>query len=337
MGPEMANLERGDIDVVFQQLRIRHPRIAEVTKKFNSARKTKRLAPYTPKRYVEFFAESHTGKSTAVQTYLEDVVVPEVIAEGLFPADMPKELIAMQQTRVIHVTLTEKATRKSLYSDILRRLGDDRAEHGDHTILRKRVTSFLGDKSVELLILDEIQHLSVGMVRQVEGRRTRGLQTQGTDVSDALKKIMIDGLVPIVFVGVPEAKVHFSVDEQLGNRELDKIDFSPIRWTVKEERDLFVDYCAETGVLIEHHGLLPEISDFVSDGIPACLWAASRGRIGLASRICEEAVFHASDRGAQRVEFEDFERAVDTRAIPNGFCLYNPFTLGVRDLSSNGP
>lgn len=93
-----------------------------------------------------------------------------------------------------------------------------------------------------------------------------------------------------------------------------------------------MDYCIELGVLIEDTGLMPEISDFGSDEIPACLWAASGGRIGLVSRLCEQAVFFASERGARKVEHQDLERAVDKRGIPNGFCLYNPFTLGVRDL-----
>jgi hypothetical protein len=171
-------------------------------------------------------------------------------------------------------------------------------------------------------------------VKQVEGRKAKELTSQGTEVSDALKSMMIEGMVPIAFVGIPEAKVHFSVDAQLVNRELAKVNFAPIKWTVTEERELFIDYCAETGVLIEHTGLMPEISDFVSDEIPARLWAASRGRIGLVSRLCEQAVLHASERGARRVEFEDLERAVDTRGIPNGFSLYNPFTLGVRDFDS---
>lgn len=325
-------ISKGRIAAEFAKMRIKHPRIEQVIEKFDSAREMRREAPDEEQRYVEFFAKSHTGKSTAVKYYLEKVVVPEVVKDGLFPADMPAKAVARRQNRVLHVTLTEKANRKSLYSDILRRLGDEEADSGELADLRLRVYDYLADKQVELLILDEIQHLSVGILKQSEGRRTKGLTSQGTDVSDALKKMMIDGLVPMVFVGVPEARVHFAVDEQLPNREIDKVDFSPIRWTVPEERSLFVDYCIETGVRIHKTGLMPEISDFGSNGIAASLWAASDGRIGLVSRLCEEATFHASARGAKQVEFQDLELAVDTRGIPNGFSTYNPFTHGVREL-----
>src|SRR5690606_23082796 len=138
----------------------------------------------------EFFAASHTGKSTAVKTYLEDVVAPELIAEGEYPETMDKQLIAMKQNRVIHVTLKEKATRATLYGDILHRLGDKRAYSGSIPDQRVRLYDYLGDKRVELLILDEIQHLSAGIVKQVEGRKAKEFTSQGTEVSDALKSMM---------------------------------------------------------------------------------------------------------------------------------------------------
>ena len=69
-------------------MRIKHPRIEQVIEKFDSAREMRRNAPDEEQRYVEFFAKSHTGKSTAVKYYLEKVVVAEVV-DGLFPADMP--------------------------------------------------------------------------------------------------------------------------------------------------------------------------------------------------------------------------------------------------------
>ena len=331
----MDEIEIGEIGAVFSQMRIPHPRIDALTKKLNSIRKMKRIAPYEPKRYVEMFAESHTGKSTAIKTYLEKVVAPEAIAAGEFPGTMPIQLVAMKQTKVVYVSLREKATRSTLYGDILQRLGDERAYAGSIPDQRTRLYDYLADEKVELLILDEIQHLSVSMLRQIEGRKTKSYSTQGTDVSDALKSMMIEGLVPIVFAGIPEARIHFSVDEQLVNRELAKLDFAPIRWAVPEERALFTKYCAETGILIEHHGLMPKFSNFLVDGIPAKLCAATEGRIGLVSRLCEEAVMHAIERGASEVEHQDLERAVDTRGIPNGYSLYNPFSHGVRTLKAN--
>jgi len=168
-------------------------------------------------------------------------------------------------------------------------------------------------------------------LRQINGRKAKALEGQGTDVTDALKNMMIKGLVPMVLVGIPEARAHLSVDHQFTNRELDKVNFSPIRWSDDDDREVFLEYCGSLGILIKQRGLLPKTSHFLADKIPYMLWAASNGCIGLVSRICEEAVFHASQRDARQVELEDLIKAVDTRAIPNGYCSYNPFRGGVHE------
>ncbi len=325
-------LSRGVINGKFKAMRIEHPGVASLVAACEGAREGAREAPYEDKSYIDLFAPSHTGKSTAIKFYIENHVVPELIAEGLFPADMPVREIALKQTRVIHVTLTEKATRKSMYADILRRLGDQRAHKGEIDDLRMRVYDYLADKRVELLILDEIQHLSQGVVKKIQDQKVKQLMTQGTEVTDALKNMMIHGLVPMLLSGIPEARVHLAVDEQFTNRNLEMIDFSPLQWSDEDHQKIFEDYCGEVGALIFSEGMMAEPSNFFDGGIPHMLWAASGGRLGLASRIAEEAVFHASARGASQVYLEDLAMAVDTRAIPNKFCLYNPFRMGVIEM-----
>lgn len=326
-------LSRGVINTRFKAMRIDHPGVQSLVAACDGAREGAREAPYEDKAYIDLFAPSHTGKSTAIKFYIENHVVPELIAEGLFPADMPVREIAKLQTRVIHVTLTEKATRKSMYADILHRLGDERAHKGGIEDLRMRAYDYLADKRVELLILDEIQHLSQGVVKKIQDKNVKQLMTQGTEVTDALKNMMIHGLVPMLLSGIPEARVHLAVDEQFTNRNLEMLDFSPLQWSNEEHQTIFEEYCGELGVLIAKQKLLPEASDFLSGGIPHMLWAASGGRLGLASRIGEEAVFHAAARGASQVHLEDLALAVDTRAIPNKYCLYNPFRMGVIEMS----
>ena len=163
--------------------------------------------------------------------------------------------------------------------------------------------------------------------REVEARQGVPWIPRPTGVKD----IMLKGLAHLVLVGIPEAKALIEDDgNQVSNRELGKIDFSALRWSDAEERKCFVNYCGKVGVQINRHGLMPEDSNFVKGDIPHNLWAASGGLLGIVSRIAEEAVIHASERGASQVEREDLEKAIDTRAIPNGYCTYNPFRDGVR-------
>ena len=227
-------------------------------------------------------------------------------------------------------------------SDILRQLGDKRAESGSGPVLLRRVYEYLNGtyidpatkqeigRQTELVILDEIQHLSGSKTANDDGKSERSHRLTSTEVTDTLKTMMIRGLVPIVFVGVPEAREHLAMDIQLTNREMGKINYSRLKWSSQEDQVIFLEYCQEAAELLKTHKLLPETTDLLDGDIPHRLWAASGGCIGIVSRILEEAVHHALKRDAKRVEIEDLALAVDTRAIPNNMCTYNPFREGVR-------
>lgn len=278
----------------------------------------------------------------AVRSYIEDVVVPEVIERGLFPADMDRHRIAQQQRLVLHVTLSPQASVRSMAVDILRQLGDKRADTGGGPVLLRRVYEYLtGEyrdpitrevlpRQTELVILDEIQHLSAGKVNKPSGRLEKSHRIETTQVTDTLKTMLIRGLVPMVFVGIPEAREHLAIDQQLLNREMGKIDFSPLRWSNIKDQEIFLEYCIEAAALIRAENLFPEDIDLLGNGIPHMLWAASGGCIGVVSRILEEAALHATNREAPSIELEDLALAVDTRALPNRMCTYNPFREGVR-------
>ncbi len=333
---------RGVVGAAFEKMRIHHPRIPGVHEKLNDIREFGRLTPQSPKRYVEFFAPSHSGKSTAIKTYIEDQVVNEAIAAGYFPADMDRGEIAKKQRIVLHVTLSPKASKRSLAVDILSQLGDKRADSGSGPVLMRRVYEYLAgtyvdpatgkpvERQTELVILDELQHLSSSEVTRPGSKVEKSNISRSTEVSDTLKTMLIRGLVPMVLVGIPSARKHIEIDEQLTNREFDKIDFSPLKWSSAKDQEIFLEYCIEAAALIKEYALLPEPTDLMAKGIPHCLWAASGGCLGVVSRILEQAVFHALDRDASSVEFEDLALAVDTRAIPNNMCTYNPFRDGVQ-------
>lgn len=328
---------RGQVIAAFELMRIEHPRLKEVHQALNDAREAGRLTPHSPKRYIEFFAPSHSGKSRAIISYIEDVVVDEVIDRGLFPADMDRMEIAAKQRLVIHVTLSPKASLRSMAADILRQLGDARADVGTGPVLLRRVYEYLNGtyidpmtkqpigRQTELVILDEIQHLSASKVERPNGVTAKSHKITSTEVTDTLKTMMIRGLVPLVFVGVPEAREHLSIDIQLTNREMAKIDYSPLKWSSAKDQTIFLEYCEEAAQLLVSERLLPTKTDLLVPEIAPRLWVASGGCIGVVSRLLEEAVFHALDRNAEKVEFEDLALAVDTRGIPNNMCTYNPF------------
>lgn len=333
---------RAKVIAAFEHMRIKHPRIPDVHAKLDDAREAGRLTPRSPKRYIEFFAPSHSGKSMAIRTYIEDKVVDEAIARGLVPADMDRAEIAEKQKLVLHVTLSPNASVRSLAVDILQALGDPKADSGSGPILLRRVYEYLAGtykdpatgksigRQTELVILDEIQHLSASKAERPDGKLEKSHKITSTEVTDTLKTMMIRGLVPMVFVGIPQAREHLAIDIQLTNREMDKIDFSPLRWSDEKDATIFLEYCLEAAGWLTKYNLLPDETDLLEGDIAEKLWAASNGCIGVVSRILEQGVFHALDRDAKRVEYEDLQMAVDTRAIPNNMTTYNPFAEGIR-------
>jgi len=238
------------------------------------------LIPNKPKRYIEFFAPSHSGKSTAITTYIEDKVVGEAIERGLFPADMDREEIARKQRIVLHVTLSPNASKRSLAVDILTALGDPRAESGSGPVLMRRVYEYLSGtyvdpatgkpmgRQTELVILDELQHLAASRVSRAGGQMEKSNVVISTEVSDTLKTMLIRGLVPMVFVGIPAAREHLTIDRQLTNREMGKIDFSPLRWSSAEDQEIFLEYCIEAAALLREYSLFPDNTDLTEEGIP---------------------------------------------------------------------
>jgi hypothetical protein len=303
----------------FDNMRIKHDRLPEMYRVFNSLRQTTQDAPLEPKRWSCVFAPTHSGKSTGVRIYLETVVAKEAIARGLFPADMDPKEIARRQKIAIHITLDGVTTIKNLTQVILATLGGP--TKGTTPDLLRLVYEYFGKLKVELLIIDELQHLLTDRIKK---------SSEGPNaLTDTFKTMLIRGLVPIVFVGIDQARSVVFNDEQFAGRCIHEINFSRLDWTVPSQRKLFEDYCGSVGVKLKQHGLFADRSNFLSGEVPACLYAAAGGRLGMVSRIVEQASLIAIDDGSSQVLREHLAAAVDRWAIPNKIVDYNPFRSGV--------
>jgi hypothetical protein len=305
----------------FDKMRIRHDRLQVAYDVFDSLRMTRREAPLEPKRFGTVFAPTHTGKSTAVLMYRETVVAKEAVARGLFPADKDPKEIARQQRIVLHITLEGVTTIKNLAQEILRALGA--SANGTTPDLMQRVYDYLDKFKTELLIIDELQHLLTDRIKKSsEGENA---------LTNTLKTMLIRGLVPIVFVGTDEARPIAFNDAQLAGRCIAEINYGKLNWAIPSERKLFEDYCGSVGLKLKQHGLFADRSNFMSRDIPACLHAASGGRVGIVSRLVEQAALIAIDDGSSQVLREHLAAAVDHWARPKKIVKYNPFRDGPND------
>lgn len=93
---------------------------------------------------------------------------------------------------IVLISLERATTAKKLMMSILDYFGDNYSSSGNEQVLKKRVKACFERFGTELLIIDEVQHLNA--------RRT-----DQSDVTDSLKRLLDDGVVPIVFLGTDEA------------------------------------------------------------------------------------------------------------------------------------
>lgn len=314
---------RAKVWTEFNNIRIMNDRLKEAHRIFDDLRELTRESPLEPKRCVAIFAPTHSGKSTCVRTYLETTVAEEAIKRGLFPARMNRKLIASKQRIVLYITLEGVATIKNLAKEILLTMGVD--EKGNTQELLKLAYDHIVKLGVELLIVDEVQHLKTTKERSKFGEQKEGEAA----LSNTLKTMLIRGVCPMVFIGVTEARALLLNDDQLDGRVLEEIDFGRLDLAVDADREMFFDYCGILGLKLKRHGLFKEESNFLEGDIPECLHAVSGGLVGYVSRVAEQAAVIAARHGCPCVLRSHLEAAVDKWAIPR-LIDYNPFKIGLR-------
>ncbi|MBX9860506.1 MAG: ATP-binding protein [Sphingomonas sp.] len=214
--------------------------------------------------------------------------------------------------RVLYVELKGAHTLKMLCRVLLRMLGDPHPEVGNAEDVQERVRRFIRTRGVELLIVDEVQHLN-------------GHSNNKMDITDELKLFLDAGIVPVVFAGNEKSRAFFLRNDQLSARLGPALELSPLSATQAHERTLFKTFCRDLDDALVKHGIMRNRSGL--DGAAALkgLLAASGGHVGRVCRIVEAAVEHAVMRQADFVELYDLSHAVDTFAIPQRYIKRNPF------------
>lgn len=305
----------GQIRTAFKDMRIQYPRLDEAHAVFDDLRRSRASLP-GEQDFATCFAPSQAGKSTVVRSYIETRVVAECLERKLFKRGTPVETIIRDQWLVLHVTLNDKATKRSVASDILTALGDPRPATGSADTLLQRAYDLCRKRGVELIILDEVQHL--------QGKTPKDI-CEGSSASNTLKVMLIRGLVPMVFMGQESASALLE-DKQFSFREAETLRISALDPTSGEDLLTLRDFCGKTGILLQKSGLFEERSNFVSPFIVNCILEVSGGLLGLVSRLIMHAAKRAWELNASQVTVEHLAHATDVWAIKKLALLErNPF------------
>ncbi|WP_238282732.1 TniB family NTP-binding protein, partial [Methylobacterium goesingense] len=225
---------------------------------------------------------------------------------------------------VVHVTLSAKATIKTLGSDILEEYEDPEFEEGTATKLLRRAANHIEKAKTDLLILDEVHHL----IDNDKGG------TVAMSVAETIKRMLIRGACPVVLVGTEQAMPLITKNVQLQGRAYNPVIARPLDLATKTGLAEFRDHCVGFDLMLVRHRIFRKPSGLVVGDVPAFAYDVSGGIIGLASRLFEIASEKAMVRGGDRIEDRDLSSAVEDWAIPLGITDHNPWTHGRKPLKS---
>lgn len=253
-----------------------------------------------PQMGLRVLGPSGSGKSTAAQEY-------KLLVERRTP---PTDTFVP----IVYIPLEGASTSKRLMVQILHKLGDPLADRGTEQALRRRVIEYLRRLGVQLLMIDEVNHLS--------------FRSNATaDITDALKSFLDAGVTPIVFLGTDAARPMFASNLQLNGRLLAPLDMPKLEPSKSEDRDLFASYVWGLCEGVAEHRILRRNPALIEEATLGALMEVSDGIVGRVSRLFEVAIEIALRRGSETLEIVDLSLAVDRWALDQNFADRNPFRL----------
>ncbi len=280
----------------FDLIHISNPREDKIHDVLDEMRAIGRLTAGRPQKGMRFLAPSYSGKSTILRSYAE--AANANVNNGTLP--------------VLYMELASATTPNQMFDQLLSKLGD-RVRTKNEAERFQRACNICRDQQVELFLFDEVQHLIARETTTVAWR-----------VTEAMKRLLNEGVAPIAFCGDLSATSLFEANAQLRNRLMVPVELPPLEYTNLFDMryaSVFFDRLDKKMVAI---GLVQDHAHLGAGQLPAALCAASQGALGTACNIIREALRIALKRSARKIDAEDISLAIDQWAIPMGFASSNP-------------
>ncbi|WP_068083472.1 ATP-binding protein [Novosphingobium rosa] len=214
-----------------------------------------------------------------------------------------------ERKSILHVTLSTTGTPKSLASSILAEAGEEYATRGEAELLLERVKVAIEEKKVELIIIDELNH--------IKGK------SLATEAGNTIKNIMTKGWAPVVLMGTSGAEPLVKNNWELKTRCLPQVHLRPYipessqdlaHW--KKLMDCIDEEMVKRSIIARHTGLA---------ALGKILCEASRGLIGEFHGIMMAALEAALSEGDDSVSYDRLACAVDEWALKDDSIDSNPF------------
>ncbi|HWI83488.1 TniB family NTP-binding protein [Ramlibacter sp.] len=249
-----------------------------------------------------------TGKSTAAKEY-----------EQRYPRSQASDRVLIP---VLRVELPGHPTAKAIGEAILIALGDPLPHAGSAEFRMNRVRKLFKECQVELVILDEFQHITDNL-----NGRDRNI------AADTIKNLMNDTGIPCVFIGTPSCRAYFVQNQQLGRRCSPKIGIRPFGFGTAADRTDFLR------LLLALHHKLPFTgpSALIDPQTAEALHFASFGLVGLLIQLVECALRNTLLARATQLTREALHQAFAEVIYPRCPSNRNPFDKRFNCMPLTGP
>jgi Bacterial TniB protein len=300
---KMTKLER---QALAERIFIEYPRLTKLLEKINHCHQYSKIAAEPECMFISGCAG--TGKTTLYEYYERQY--PRTINES--GSNIP----------VLSVVVPQRASEKTIVSEILARAGDPAAEKGTAYSQTSRLKIFISDCGVEIVFLDEFQHF-------VDRDSEKILK----NVSGWLKNLINATRRPIILFAQPYAEQVLDVtgNEQLQRRFLLRETLEPFGWMNEGEPDTKKKGDEKN----EFRAFLAAVDDQLpfnkrsdlSDPIMAFrFYCGTNGRVSKVMTVIRKATELALDRSLEAFDLDVLAEAYEERLgktqtdRPNPFC-----------------
>lgn len=282
---------------------IRYPRFRELHEDIKECQELSRIADEPQCMSLE--GPTGAGKTTLIKDYARQFPRSESRTATLIP--------------VFYLETPSPVTVKGLAQKMLEELGDPAAHKGNQPALNSRLIHFIKECAVELVILDDFQHLIDSETDKILVKVSNWLKVLIKESGVPFLVTGIEGRVEIILKANSQLSRLFAVREQLTRFEWDLANPT----TIQE----FADFIRATEAVV---GLaLPWQSDsdidllyrlhYATDGVIANIMNLMRGAGRLARR-----------QGVSRLELDVLATVYDKRLAKHLGKTVNPFHVSLK-------
>lgn len=202
------------------------------------------------------------------------------------------------------------ATPKSVASSLLRSLGDPAYDKGTENSQTARLLHFIKACQVEMIIIDEFQHLI--------DRETKHVLNKA---SDWIKSFCDNAGIPIILCGMPESSKIFDHNDQLDRRFSEKIEMDGFNYITKENQIEFRAFLKNMDEKLPFN----MNSNLANKKLADKLFYASKGNPYYVNKIILEATTIAAKSGGDFIDENHLYDAFTMIKISKRPYITNPF------------